>query len=230
MKRAFALLARVDRAWARAEGWLAIALLLAIVLVGSWAALLQALARADLRWTHSLPLPLDRCQSFLQGSTFWLAFLGASLGAHGKQHIAVGYLQRLAPPRAKRQLQTIAGFAGALFTAGLAIAFWSGCMLALSERKAIEYELILPEQQQVHICDATNAQLVLGHVDRPALICALRSLLRALSLPSETPEAAFLLIAPLMLAVIALRLFGQGMSSAAIAPSGDLESAGEEPP
>jgi TRAP-type C4-dicarboxylate transport system permease small subunit len=230
MKRAVALLARVDRGWARGEGWLAVALLLAMVLVGSWAALLQVLARADLRWTHSLPLPLDRCESFLQGSTFWLAFLGASLAAHQQQHIAVDLLRRRAPPRAKLQLRAIASFAGALFTAGLAIAFWSGCMIALSERKLVEYELILPEQQQVHICDATDAQLALGHVERPVLFCSLRALLRTLSLPSETPEAAFLLIAPLMLAVIALRLFGQGMRSAATMERGELESAGEEPP
>ena len=103
-------------------------------------------------------------------------------------------------------------------------------MLALSERDVVAYELILPEQQRVHVCDATDQQLVLGHADRPAFSCAMRALLRALSLPNETPEAAFLLIAPLMLAVIALRLFGQGMRSAAIAESGELESAGEESP
>jgi TRAP-type C4-dicarboxylate transport system permease small subunit len=229
MKRAVALLASVDRAWARAEGWLALALLLAMVLVGSWAALLQVLARADLRWTHSLPLPLDRCEAFMQGSTFWLAFLGASLGAHRQQHIAVDLLLRGAPPRAKLQLRAIASFAGALFTAGLAIAFWSGCVHALSQLRAVEYDLILP-QQEIHVCDATNEQLALAGVQRPTFICVTRALLRALSLPSEAPEAAFLLIAPLMLAVIALRLFGQGMRSTAIVENREPESAGEEPP
>jgi TRAP-type C4-dicarboxylate transport system permease small subunit len=215
MNAALALAGRIDRAWARVEGGLALVLLLALIVVGGCSAVLHGLARVHVDWAQALVARLDWSEPFLRTTTFWLAFLGASLGAQRQQHIAVDHLLRDAPPRAKLQLQAIAGFAGALLTAGLAVAFYAACLGALSERSVV-YELIVASGPPLHVCDASDAQLAraLAGAHRPLLTCTLRALLRACSLPSETPEAAFLLIAPLMLAVIALRLLGLGVRSA----------------
>jgi TRAP-type C4-dicarboxylate transport system permease small subunit len=215
MNAALALAGRIDRAWARVESGLALVLLLALIVVGGGSAVLHGLARLHVDWPHALLARLDWSEPFLRTTTLWLAFLGASLGAQRQQHIAIDHLLRDAPPRAKLQLRAIAGFTGALLTAGLAVAFYAACLVALSERSVV-YELIVGAGAPLHVCDASDSQLAhaLGGVQRPAFTCALRALLRTCSLPSETPEAAFLLIAPLMLAVIALRFFGAGIRSA----------------
>jgi hypothetical protein len=194
------------------EGGVAVTLLLAMTLVASYASLLYALAHAQLTWAGALLNRMGWADGFLTGATFWIAFLGASLAARQQEHIALDRVLREAPPRARYQLRAIAGCVAGLVTAVLAVAVWKACVIALGPRP-IEIDLLMPKgRPQLHVCDATDEQLAsVPDLERPLLTCAVRALLRALSLPFESPENAFLLIAPVMLAVIALRLLAEGV-------------------
>ena len=56
----------------------------------------------------------------------------------------------------------------------------------------------------------------------------LRKVLAVISVPAETPGAAFQLIVPVMLAVMSLRLLGQGFANAGIVMGGPTRIAEAE--
>jgi hypothetical protein len=91
--------------------------------------------------------------------------------------------------------------------------------LNMSERP-VEYEL-LADGGPIHVCDASAAQLRdVTDLSKPAVFCAFRSLLNVFGFSAETPGAAFQLIVPLMLFVIALRLLGHGIGYLRVARGG----------
>lgn len=213
------LLKKIDRGWARVEGWLIVAVLLMMVLTAGWQALIRNLTRFDIQWANEMLTDLEWADSFLRKGTLWLAFLGASIATHVGKHIGIDVLTRIAPVRAKYTMLALAGVMGGLITLGLTYSFWDAVKLNLTERP-IEYEM-LGEEGSMHVCDASDAQLAaLDGFERPGTFCVLRGSLSAIGIPAETPGAAFQLIVPLMFLVIGLRLLGQGIGSAMVLAGG----------
>lgn len=213
-------LKKLDRGWARAEGWMTVAVLLMMVLTAGWQALIRNLTRFDISWANEMLTDLEWADSFLRKGTLWLAFLGASIATHVGKHIGIDVLTRIAPVRAKYTMLALSGILGGLITLGLTYSFSSAVQLNLTERP-IEYEM-LGEEGSMHVCDASDEQLAqLDGFERPSAFCALRSALGAIGIPAETPGAAFQLIVPLMFFVIAIRLIGQGIGSAMVLAGGE---------
>jgi TRAP-type C4-dicarboxylate transport system permease small subunit len=210
LERALQALGRFDRAWARAETWLGLGVLLAMLLVAALTAVLQVLARCDVTWAIELGGEIDWTDALLRRGTLWLAFLGMSLAAHHQQHVGIARVLRRAPARSRHQMQALSSFAASVIAVGLLIAFSRAIHANLGERPAL-YEL-LAETGSVHVCDATTAQLAV-HPEAAAspLFCALRGVLRACSLPAETPGAVAQLAIPLLLLVVALRFLAHGV-------------------
>jgi len=216
MSAVLRVLARFDRAWAQAEGWLALGVLIAMLLVGALTATLQVLSRLDVHWAIALGGELDWSDALQRRGTLWLAFIGLSLATHYQRHVRIDHVLRRAPARSRDQMLAASNLAASVITVGLLIAFSRAVHSNLEERPAL-YEL-LGASGSLHVCDATAAQLAeQPEAAPPPLFCALRSTLAACSLPAETPGATSQLIIPLMLLVAALRFFAHGARHAWLA-------------
>lgn len=206
---------------ARWEGYAATCVLLSMILVASLQALLFNLAEHRVAWAGASLTALSWADTFLQRGTLWLAFLGASLATHDDKHIAIDALVRVASPKTATLLRFVAALCSGVVAVALAVVFYRAS-LASDASVPFDYE-ILTAHGRAHICDVTPAEL--GSNTRPALLCALRSGLSSLGVPISTGGGLLQLIAPLMLLVIGLRLFGR---AAGLIP--DLAgSAGAEP-
>ena len=201
-------MSRLDRAWARVESWVAAAVLAAMLAV-VWAGLaVELLARIGVPWAVEQSGRLDWVEWLLRKGTLWLAFLGMSLAAHHGRHVRFERVLRDAPPRARHQLLAIANLATSAISAALAIAFTHAVGSNLAERPA-EVELLDAAGNAIHVCDASAAQLAaVPGLSQPHVFCAVRSALALSGIHAETASAAFQLITPVALAVVALRLLG----------------------
>jgi len=213
------VLRKIDRAWARAEGWLTVGVLILMVLVAGFQALVRNLSRYDVQWATSILADMDWGDSLLRKATLWLAFLGASLAAHRRKHIGIDILIRLAPPKARFTMLCIGGILTGIIAIGLTKSFSDAVYLNLTERP-IEYEM-LGESGSMHVCDSTDAELAeIEDFERPVLFCALRATINMLGIPAETPGAAFQLIVPLMLFAIGIRFLFYGIGYGLIVAGG----------
>lgn len=213
------MLQKIDRGLGAAERGLLVGVLILMVLVAGFAAGVRNLTRFDIAWANTLLMDMEWADSLLRKGTLWLAFIGASLATQRHKHINIDVLLRMAPPRAKYTMRAVGSVAAAVIAVGLTYAFWQAVHLNLSERP-MEYEL-LAENGSMHVCDATPTQLAeVPELERPGAFCAFRSALKVFGVVVETPGAAFQLIVPLMLLIIALRFLGQGVSHAAVVLGG----------
>jgi TRAP-type C4-dicarboxylate transport system permease small subunit len=211
---------RLDRAWARGEGALTVAVLLSMVFVASFSAGIRNLTRFDIQWANTLLTDMEWADSFLRKATMWLAFLGASQATYYRKHISIDVLTRIAPLKQRYMMHAASGVLAGLITFALAFSLASAVRLNLNERP-IEYEM-LGDSGSIHICDATEAQLKqLEGVEKPGVFCAVRSVLNGLGSPAETPGAAFQIIVPFMFFVMGLRFLGIGISSGIAVAKGD---------
>jgi TRAP-type C4-dicarboxylate transport system permease small subunit len=202
---------RIDAGWARFEGWLTVLVLILMVVVAGFAAGVRNLTRFDVSWANALLNDMDWADSLLRKGTMWLAFLGASLASYHGKHINIDMLLRIAPPRLRFSMMAFSNIVAGILTMGLVICFSAAVYLNLTERP-VEYEILGANGQSEHVCDATAAELkAVVDVERPTIFCAARKVLSVVSIPAETPGAAFQLIVPLMLVVVGLRLFGAGI-------------------
>ena len=176
---------------------------------------LRCFARLGSAWAeHALNgFVLEQAGWALRGPALCLAFIGASLAAHQRQHLGVESLLASAPPRARHGLVALGSLLSGLITLALVAAFGSAVGANLAERPT-GYGVIVGDDN-VNVCEATDAQLRgLPDAERPLAYCTGRKLLAAASLPNENPGDAAQLIVPLMLLVIALRLLGQATQAA----------------
>jgi TRAP-type C4-dicarboxylate transport system permease small subunit len=204
-------LKRIDHAWAKGEGRLLVLVLILMIFVAGFQASVRNLTRFDVQWANELLTDLDWADSLLRKGTLWLSFLGASLATYNMKHINMDILLRVAPPKPKYTMLAIASIIGALITFGMTYSFSSAVYLNLTERP-VEYEMLSPEGNSMHVCDGSpEAIALLDGLDRPTIFCASRTALGAIGIPAETPGAAFQLIVPIMLFVISVRLFAQGI-------------------
>jgi TRAP-type C4-dicarboxylate transport system permease small subunit len=204
-------LQRIDRAWAKGEGRLLVAVLILMIFVAGFQAAVRNLTRFDVQWANELLTDLDWADSLLRKGTLWLSFIGASLATYNLKHINMDILLRVAPPKPKYTMLAIASIIGALISFGMTYSFSSAVYLNLTERP-VEYEMLSPEGKSMHVCDGSAEAIAqLDGLDRPTIFCAARTAFGAIGIPAETPGAAFQLIVPIMLFVISVRLFGQGI-------------------
>ena len=134
-------LRRVDRAWARGEGWLLVTVLIMMVLVAGFQAGIRNLTRFEIQWANDLLTDMEWADSFLRKGTLWLAFVGASIATHRHKHICIDVLLRIAPARSKYWMLAIGGVLAGLITIGLTFSFSEAVALNLTERP-VEYELL----------------------------------------------------------------------------------------
>jgi TRAP-type C4-dicarboxylate transport system permease small subunit len=211
---------RLDRAWARGEGVVTLAVLLAMVFVAGFSATVRNLTRFDVHWANEMLTNMEWADSFLRKGTMWLAFLGASQATYYRKHISIDVLTRIAPIKQRYMMHAAAGFITGAITFGLAYSLASAVAINLKERP-LEYE-ILGNDGAMHVCDATPAQLKdLEGVERPSTFCAVRSVLHAFSIPAETPGAVFQLFVPFMFFIIGVRFTGLGIGAARAVIKGD---------
>jgi TRAP-type C4-dicarboxylate transport system permease small subunit len=190
-------------------------------------AVVRNLTRFDIAWANQMLTNMEWADSLLRKATMWLAFLGASLATYNRKHIGIDALLMIAPKRPKYGMLALGGLLAGFITFGLAYAFGSAVHLNLTERP-IEYEM-LGDNGSIHVCDATDAQLKqIEDFERPEIFCVARRALNALSIPAETPGAAFQLIVPIMFLVMAMRLLGQGITSTRVFFGGDAAIAEAE--
>lgn len=205
-------LKRLDRGWARFEGWITVAVLLLMVVTAGGQALVRNLTRFDIAWANQMLTDMDWADSLLRKGTMWLAFLGASLATEAHKHIGIDVIHRIVPARVKYIMLSVSGVLSGLITFGLVYSFSRAVGLNLAERP-VEYEM-LGANGPIHSCDATQAQLAaLEGFDAPGAFCVFRSALGSIGLNTETPGAAFQLIVPAMLFVMAVRMVAKGIGS-----------------
>jgi TRAP-type C4-dicarboxylate transport system permease small subunit len=194
--------------------------LLSMVFVASFSAAVRNLTRFDIKWANDLLMDMEWADSFLRKGTMWLAFLGASLATHYRKHISIDLVTRLAPLKAKYVMHALAGVVGGCITIALAFSFASAVKLNLTERP-IEYE-VLGDNGSMHVCDATDEQLkALDDFKRPTAFCTFRKILSVVSVPAETPGAAFQIIVPIMFFLMGLRFIMQGLEAASAIMGGE---------
>ena len=212
-------LGRIDRIWARGEGGLTVIVLILMVLVAGFQAFVRNLTRWDIEWAADMLYDMAWADSFLRKGTLWLAFLGASMATYYSKHIGIDVLVRIAPPRANFVMRGFSNLLGGIIAVGLVICFASAVYLNLTERP-LEYE-ILGDEGSMHVCDASDALLADLEMDRPGIFCAFRSVLSVVTVPAETPGAAFQLIVPIMFFAIAIRLIARGIGAFIVLAGGD---------
>jgi TRAP-type C4-dicarboxylate transport system permease small subunit len=212
-------LKRLDRVWARFEGGLTVAVLIMMVLVAGFQAFVRNLTRWDVQWAAALLYDMEWADSFLRKGTLWLAFLGASLATYHGRHIGIDILARIAPPRPMFAMRGLSCLLAGIISIGLVVCFSDAVRLNLTERP-LEYE-VLTEKGSTHVCDADPGLLQELELDRPAPFCLFRSGLAVLSVPAETPGAAFQIIVPLMFLAVAIRLLARGTGAFVVLAGGD---------
>jgi len=210
----------LDDIWASVEKVLTFLVLLSMVLVAGLTVIIRNLCRINLTWFGTVLMQFDWADSFLRKATVWLAFLGASLAVYYSKHINIDALVRFASPRTRYAMRATSNLLASVVAVGLTYAFSHAVHANLTERP-LEYE-ILAESGQVHICDASSQTLQsLNITDRPKAFCAIRNFVGFFNVPAESPGAAAQLIVPIMLFIIALRLFGHGVRSIVILSRGN---------
>jgi len=203
------VLKRFDDGVARGEAFLAAFVLLAMILAAVVQATLFNIAERDVAWAHAALDTFSWVDAFLAKGTLWLAFLGASLAAHGDKHISVDVLTKLAPGRLAFVMKGVVGIGAGVVAFFLARVFFQAVLTSAAERP-LEYE-VLTSGGPAHICAASARAIAESGVARPDVFCAARWGLSMLRVPVETPESAFQLVVPVMFAIIAVRLFVRGV-------------------
>ena len=203
---------RFDRGIARGEALMAAVVLLVMIGVAATQAALRNLTNLDFDWANLVLERMDWADSFLQKGTLWLAFLGASLSTFDEKHIAIDVIPRIAPPRGKQFLRAIV----CLFAAG--VCFYLGRVFWLSVLNnaleiPLEYSVLGPSDDMIHICEAPLELLAETGLTRPDVFCGLRSVLKMFSAEMPTPDTAMQLIVPAMFMFMSARFLSRALAA-----------------
>lgn len=202
----------IDRGLARGEAAIASTVLLLMILVAATQATLRNLTNLDFDWANLVLERMEWADSFLQKGTLWLAFFGASLSTYDEKHIAIDVLPRLAPPRGKQLLRTIVNVFSGVTCFYLARVFWLS-VLNNAREIPLEYSVLGPSDQMIHICDASRELLVNAGLSRPDVFCAVRNALSVLGVQMSTPAVALQLIVPAMFMFMAVRFISRAIAA-----------------
>ena len=203
---------RFDRGLARGEAAIAAFVLLLMIGVAATQAALRNLTNLDFDWANLVLERMDWADSFLQKGTLWLAFFGASLSTYDEKHIAIDVLPRLAPPRAKQLLRAIVCIFSSITCFYLGRVFWLS-VLNNAREIPLEYSVLGPTDDMIHICAAPAQVLADTGVSRPDLFCGLRSVLDAFGAQMSTPDVALQLIVPVMFIFMSVRFMSRALAA-----------------
>lgn len=208
-------LKRFDDGVARGEAAIASAVLLIMILMAAIQVVLHNVASLGFTWANIALEELNWIDSFLQKGTLWLAFLGASLATHADKHIAIDVVGRVLPGRMRLATKALIDLFSSVVAFFLARVFYASVLITGVERP-IEYEVMTPDGNAMHVCDAAVELVNQAQLSAHPVFCAMRGALRSMGVvselegvptPIETPDGLAQLIVPVMFLVIAVRLF-----------------------
>jgi TRAP-type C4-dicarboxylate transport system permease small subunit len=203
---------RLDRGLARGEAAVAAAVLLLMIGVAATQAALRNLTNLDFDWANLVLERMEWADSFLQKGTLWLAFFGASLSTFDEKHIAIDVVPRLSPPRAKQLFRAIVCTFSAVTCFYLGRVFWLS-VLNNAREIPLEYSMLGPTDDMIHICEAPVDLLVDAGLSRPDVFCGLRSALEVFGAQMSTPDVALQLIVPAMFIFMAVRFLMRAIAA-----------------
>jgi len=203
---------RLDRGLARGEAAVAATVLLIMILVAATQAALRNLTNLDFEWANLVLERMDWADSFLQKGTLWLAFFGASLSTFDEKHIAIDVLPRLSPPRIKQLLRAIVCTFSSITCFYLGRVFWLS-VLNNAKEIPLEYSVLGPTDDMIHICNAPIELLAETGLSRPDLFCGLRSALEVFGATMSTPDVALQLIVPAMFIFMSARFLSRAIAA-----------------
>jgi C4-dicarboxylate transporter DctQ subunit len=112
------ILARIDTAIARFEGWLLILFLSLMVFLTFLQVFLRSLfIYIHMGWANDLMGSLDWAEPFVRLLVLWVTFLGASLVTGENKHIKIDLLSQIIPLSWRPPLDVLLSLAGALVAA-----------------------------------------------------------------------------------------------------------------
>ncbi|MDH3199324.1 MAG: TRAP transporter small permease subunit [Myxococcales bacterium] len=195
---------RLDRQLARGEAAVAATVLLLMIVIAAAQATLRNLTNFDLDFANVMLERMAWADSFLQKGTLWLAFFGASLSTYDEKHIAIDVLPRLSPPRMKQFLRAIVSTFGSVTCFYLGRVFWLSVLNNAME-VPLEYSLLGPEDEMIHVCQASAQALADAGLSRPGIFCGIRNMLGVFGAEMSTPDVALQLIVPSMFIFMSVR-------------------------
>jgi len=195
---------RLDRQLARGEAAIAATVLLIMIVIAAAQAVFRNLTNFDLDFANVALENMAWADSFLQKGTLWLAFFGASLSTYDEKHIAIDILPRLSPPRMKQFLRAIVSAFGSVVCFYLGRVFWLSVLNNAME-VPLEYSLLGPDDEMIHICQAPAQLLADASLSRPDMFCGIRTLLEVFGVEMSTPDVALQLIVPAMFIFMSVR-------------------------
>ena len=202
----------IDRNLARGEAAIAATVLLLMILVAATQAALRNLTNLDFEWANLVLERMEWADSFLQKGTLWLAFFGASLSTYDEKHIAIDVLPRLAPPRGKQLIRAIVCIFSSVTCFYLGRVFWLS-VLNNAKEIPLEYSVLGPTDEMIHICQASAEVLADTGLSRPSVFCAIRSALEVFGAQMSTPDVALQLIVPAMFIFMAIRFMSRALAA-----------------
>jgi TRAP-type C4-dicarboxylate transport system permease small subunit len=218
---------RIDRSLARGEAAIAASVLLIMIVVAATQALLRNMTNWDIDWANLVLERMAWADSFLQKGTLWLAFFGASLSTYDEKHIAIDVLPRLAPPRGKQLIRMIVCVFSAVTCFYLGRVFWLS-VLNNAKEIPLEYSVLGPTDEMIHICAAPAEILEAAELARPSIFCAVRSGLEVFGAQMSTPDVALQLIVPAMFIFMSIRFISRAAAASVAFISNDPAAAAEE--
>lgn len=217
---------RLDRSLARGEAAIAASVLLIMIAVAATQAALRNLTNLDFDWANLVLERMEWADSFLQKGTLWLAFFGASLATYDEKHIAIDVLPRLAPPRGKQLLRAIVCLFSSVTCFYLGRVFWLS-VLNNAREIPLEYSVLGPTDEMIHICEASAEVLADTGLSRPSIFCALRSGLEVFGAQMSTPDVALQLIVPAMFIWMSIRFISRAIAASVAFVSNELPEPSE---
>lgn len=203
---------RIDRGLARGEAFIAAAVLLFMIGVAAAQAALRNLTNLDFDWANLVLEHMEWADSFLQKGTLWLAFFGASLSTFDEKHIAIDVLPRIAPPRGKQLIRAIVCIFSAVTCFYLGRVFWLSVLNNALEIP-LEYSVLGPSDEMIHICEASATLLAEAGLSRPSIFCAIRTGLGVFGAQMSTPDVALQLIVPAMFIFMSVRFLSRAAAA-----------------
>jgi TRAP-type C4-dicarboxylate transport system permease small subunit len=203
---------QIDRGLARGEAFIAAAVLLFMIGVAATQAALRNLTNLDFDWANLVLEHMEWADSFLQKGTLWLAFFGASLSTFDEKHIAIDVLPRIAPPRGKQLIRAIVSVFAAVTCFYLGRVFWLSVLNNALEIP-LEYSVLGPADEMIHICEASATLLADAGLSRPSIFCAIRTGLGVFGAQMSTPDVAMQLIVPAMFIFMSVRFLSRAVAA-----------------
>lgn len=205
---------RLDRGIARGEAAVAATVLLLMIVIAATQAVLRNLTNLEFDFANAVLERMTWADSFLQKGTLWLAFFGASLSTFDEKHIAIDILPRLSPPRMKQLLRAITSLFGAVVCFYLGRVFWLSVLNNALEIP-MEYAMLGPNDEIVHVCMAPAQLLAEAGLSRPDMFCGIRSLIEVFGAKMSTPDVSLQLVVPAMFMFMSLRFLMRAIAASA---------------